>query len=225
MWTFTRCTSKVRGHEPHQACVHSPARASLTACLRVRAPTPFSVRCLLPLGNNLTSLNSRPCRIAGHSSRRALRAPLLWIWPGQGTWPWGLGVQSGTAAMSVDVHCEVWANLFIRKDTCSAIGLKKQWKWDQGFQRRPPLCLILKLKKKNIKYFSSLEMQYLFKSINQRLVSSYTSVEDWDKECFKFQYDYFTFSNDFCNSHHVSFLRIGNGWQIEGNISKSCVAI
>lgn len=81
------------------------------------------------------------------------------------------------------------------------------------------------IKKKNIKYFSSLEMQYLFKSINQRLVSSYTSVEDWDKECFKFQYDYFTFSNDFCNSHHVSFLRIGNGWQIEGNISKSCVAI
>lgn len=29
---------------------------------------------------------------------------------------------------------------------------------------------------------------------------------------------FFTFSNDFCNSHPVPFLRIGNYWQIYGNI-------
>lgn len=67
---------------------------------------------LLPLGNSWTQLQKSP---EGPTIMSVVVA----------TWPWGLCVQSGTAATSIGIHCEAWAHLFIPKDTSSATDQKK----------------------------------------------------------------------------------------------------
>lgn len=130
---------------------------------------------LLPLGNSWTQLQKSP---EGPTIMSVVVA----------TWPWGLCVQSGTAATSIGIHCEAWAHLFIPKDTSSATDQKKTLRMGTVISwKSTPVPYSGIKKKKKCQIF----LQFgnaVFTSINKsNLSSSYICIEGWEKECFKVQ--------------------------------------